>query len=192
MEDRYEQLYQKIKGEFPEFRIRRRRDTWARIPFRILHKITGVDYSRFLFTWWSTVYVGSSWGTASPNSKYVLLRHELVHVRQFHSFPLGRKLWILNHVLMPLLYLLALPVRWTIRARLEREAYTQSLLAEKEISGHLSEHRMEQNAKRLSRTFGGASYAWMWTMDKAYEWAMQTQHKINKGEIRNDVDRVDL
>lgn len=190
--NRFHLLQDKVKREFPRFKVVERNKSWLRVVFAVLRFVTRQDYKGFTTTIGSTMYVGETWAKKSSNSKYKTLRHEMIHVRQFHCWPLGRWAWPINHLLMSLCYLLVLPVFWTMRAKFEREGYTQSLLTEFELYGPFSDVQMEREARWLADTFGGSSYAWMWRKKKAYEWAMETMRKINDGEITNDRDRVDL
>ena len=187
---RYEVLANRVKSEFPRFNVKERDKSWLFPIFWLLKKITSQDYKTFTTTIFSTMYVGPTWEKKSDEQKYRTLRHELVHIRQFHCFPLGRWAWPVNHLLMSLCYLLLLPVLWTFRAKFEREGYTQSLLVEFELKGPISENRKEDNARWMAQTFGGGAYALMWTKKKAYAWAMDVQRKINAGEITNPRDRV--
>jgi len=188
----YEILCDRIVEEFPRFKIRERDRSWLLPLFWILSKISSQDYSRYATTVFSTVYVGSKWGFMSDREKYVVLRHELIHIRQFHRFPFGRQLWLLNYLLMPFCYLLLLPFVWTMRAGFEREGYTQTLLACYELDGTISDTQMEHRARWMAMVFGGSAYAWMWTGNEAYAWAMKTMRQINAGEVSNSSDRVVL
>jgi hypothetical protein len=189
--DRFAILSQKTKDQFPRFSVVSRDKSWLRPIFWLLSKLTSRDYSGFTTTIFSTMYVGSDWGSSSSNSKYRTLRHEREHIKQFHRWPLGRWAWPVNHVLMGLAYLLVLPVIWTLRAKFEREGYTQTLLVEFELGGPISDSRMEENARWLAETFGGPTYLFMWRKKAAYAWAMETQRAINAGEISNPQDRVE-
>ena len=189
--DRFAVLSNQVKGRFPRFSVTERDKSWLRRIFWLLKKVTRQDYSSFTTTIFSTMYVGSDWGSSSSASKYKTLRHEMKHIDQFHRWPLGRWAWPVNHVLMGLAYLLILPIIWTLRAKFEREGYTQSLLVEFELNGAFSDRRMEENARWMADTFGGSAYLFMWRKKAAYAWAMETQRKISAGEISNPQDRVD-
>lgn len=189
--DRYTILVGRTKQQFPRFTVKERRKTWLGWVFRVLQKITRQDYSGFTTTIFSTMYVGDDWHSMSSDERYKLLRHEKKHIEQFHRWPFGRRLWFVNHIVMALCYLFVLPVFWTLRAKLEREGYTQTLLVDYELSGRLTEVQMERNAVWLAETFGGSAYFFMWTRKAAYAWAMETQRRILAGEITNPEDRVD-
>lgn len=188
---RYQILAERTKSQYPRFNKRPRDESWLKPIFWLLAKVTGTDYSSFHTTIFSTMYTGPRWENMSDFQRYRLLRHEKKHIRQAHCFPLGRKLWPVNHLLWAICYLLLLPFFLTFRSKFEREGYTQSLLVDFEENGPLSDKEMEGNARWLAKTFGGSAYAWMWTGNKAYAWAMETQRKINSGEITNHLDRVE-
>lgn len=189
--DRYSVLSLRVKGCYPRFSVVERDKSWLRPIFWLLSKVTRKDYSNFNTTIFSTMYVGPGWGTDSSTSRYKSLRHEMKHIEQFHRWPLGRWAWPINHVLTALAYLLLLPIIWTLRAKFEREGYTQTLLVEYELNGPFTDGRMEDNARWLAETFGGSAYFFMWRKKSAYAWAMETQRKINAGEISNPSDRVE-
>lgn len=189
--DRYAVLYLQAKSRFPRFSVKFRDQSWLQPIFWLLSKVTGQNYNGFVTTVFSTMYVGSDWATDSTTSKYKTLRHEMRHIDQFHRWPLGRWAWPVNHVLMALAYLLLLPVIWTLRAKFERDGYTQTMLVEYELGGPISDSRMEENARWMAQTFGGSAYLFMWRKKAAYAWAMETQRKINAGEISNPQDRVE-
>jgi hypothetical protein len=189
--DRYQILANRTRKEFPRFNTKKRDSSWLKPIFWVLKKITRQDYKTFTTTVFSTMYVGPAWDDKSQDEKYKTLRHEKKHIRQFHCFPLGRWAWPVNHLLMAMCYLLFLPFILTMRAKFEREGYTESLLVHFELNGPFSDREMEGWARWLADTFGGSAYAWMWRRKKAYAWAMKTMHAINAGEIKNDRDRVD-
>lgn len=190
--NRYQELHARVKSQYPRFSVTPRDSSWLMPIFWVLKKVTRQDYKTFTTTVFSTMYVGPSWEKKSSDEKYKTLRHELIHIRQFHEFPLPRWLWPVNHLLMALCYLLVLPVVLTMRAKFEREGYTQSMLVHYEFEGPFSDREMESWARWLAGTFGGSAYMWMWRKKKAYAWAMATMRKINAGEISNPADRVIL
>lgn len=191
-EDRYDKLAVRVKAIYPRFNVRPRRKSWLRYVFFVMGKITGKSFAAFHTTIFSTMYTGPMWETMSDRSRYRLLRHEMVHIEQAHEFPLGRWAWPINHILWALCYILVLPFIWTLRAKFEREGYTQSLLVDFELYGPMSEIEMESKARWMSEVFSGRFYGWMWTRKKAYAWAMKTIREIHSGKIVNNVDKVNL
>lgn len=189
-DDKFAALLTRVKVEFPRFSVKERDKSWLRWIFWPLQKVLRQDFSEFTTTIGSTMYVGPNWAGKSPTAKYMTLRHEIIHTRQFHRWPLGPSLWVLNHVLMAFCYLFVLPLLWSFRAKFEREGYAQTLLVEHELYGGFSEARMEQNATWIAATFGGSAYFFMWRKKAAHAWAIETQRKIMVGEITNPKDRV--
>ena len=155
--NRYMILLARTKKEFPRFHVELRRDSWLHPIFWLLSKITRMDYSTFTTTIASGMYTRDDWEDRTPDQKYMTLRHEKVHIKQFHCFPLGRWAWPLNHLIQGLCYLLLLPIILTFRAKFEREGYTQSLLVEYELHGPMSEAKKERRAQWMAKTFGGSA-----------------------------------
>ena len=182
-ENIYTNLVEEVRAEFPRFSEKERDKSWLMPIFWVLSKITRQNYDTFTTTVFSTMYVGPSWKKKSPKQKYKTLRHERVHIDQFHNFPMPRWLWPINHLLMAFCYLLVLPVFLTMRARFERAGYTQSMLAEFELYGPFSDSKMEDWGRWMAETFGGGAYLYMGNGSKAYAWAMDTMRKINSGEL---------
>lgn len=191
MPNRYDLLAAKTRREYPRFNVKKRDKSWLRPIFWLLQKVTRQDYSSFTTTIFSTMYVGSDWDKDPDADRYKTLRHEKQHIKQFHCFPLGRRLWPVNHVVMAFCYVLLLPVIWTFRAKFEREGYTQTLLVQHELHGELTERQMEHNSAWMAKTFGGSAYFFMWRKKAAYAWAMNVQRKINSGTISNPNDRIE-
>jgi hypothetical protein len=109
----------------------------------------------------STVYVPSGWEEQPSDSRYVILRHELVHLRQFRRLTLPG---------MAILYLL-IPIPMGVsyfRARLEREAYEETIRATAEVFGK-EQVRTPAFRERIIRQFTGPSYGWMWPFRQQLE-----------------------
>ena len=184
MSTRAESYLGQIKKEFPRTRlVPRGQSRLMRLLFGPLSLVTKKTYSDFATTIGSTIYVPDDFDTWSDDRQYVLLRHETTHIRQFHEFPLGRQWWVLNHVLFAICYLLVLPVRWTMRARFEREAYYQGLLAGIEMGWYTTPASRQQLADWLAETFGGPSYLWMGDRDKTRAWVLAAFEAIDKGSV---------
>lgn len=191
MINRYEILAANTRREFPRFTVKERSKSWLGRIFWLLQKITRQDYGEYTTTIFSTMYVESDWATMTTDEKYKLLRHEKKHIEQFHKWPLGRWAWPINHLIVALCYLFLFPVFWTMRAKFEREGYTQTMLVDYELAGYLTEAQIERNAAWMAQTFSDSSYFFMWRRKAAYAWAVETMRKIRAGEITNPTDRVD-
>ncbi len=157
--NRYDALVDALRREFPRFRIVDKRESALH---RFLHHVlVAVTFGRmrtyldgYQTTIGSTVYVTSDWTTWTADQRYVVLRHEAVHLRQFRRWTVPG---------MALLYLLLpLPagLAWC-RARFEQEAYAESIRAAAEVWGPTHPRRSEFREHIISQ-FLGPSYGWMW------------------------------
>ncbi len=197
---RFDELWALARTEIPGMRLVSKDDSsFMSTIFAVLAFITRRprdSWDGFTTTIWRTMYVPPGFAFWAIEDRYRLLRHELVHLRQFRRWPLPwldrPGVWRINAVLMSLCYLLVLPVRWTFRAKFEREAYTQSMLSWYECRhyGFTSHYKARQIAK-MGQTFGSGTYAWMWTRAKAEQWAADTLAAIERGDITNARDNVD-
>jgi hypothetical protein len=108
-----------------------------------------------------TVYVTADWDERDADDRYVTLRHEAIHLRQFRRFTLPGM--AILYILLPL----PLGLAW-FRARFEREAYAETIRASAEVWGRdyaaradLRDHVVDQ--------FVGPSYGWMWPFRRSIE-----------------------
>jgi hypothetical protein len=110
--------------------------------------------THYVTTLGHTIYVPEDWDAWRPADAYRTLRHELVHVRQFERYGWAG---------MVLLYgLLPLPVGLAYgRARLEWEAYAETLRVTAEVDGPEAA-RDSALHDMIVRRFTGPDYAWMW------------------------------
>ena len=155
-EARVNALLEEIRVEFPGFRLVRKEDSrFQRLIAAALRLIGQRAYlDRYVTTIGRTVYVNQGWEFRTAADRYVTLRHERIHLRQFRRWGL---------IPMSLAYLLLpLPVglAWC-RARLEWEAYAESLRAMRETYG---EAHVRDPATRayVIEQFTGPAYGWMW------------------------------
>jgi len=107
------------------------------------------------------IYVPDGWADKSEDSRYVVLCHERIHMRQFRRFTWPG---------MTLLYLLVpLPMGLAyFRAHFEMEAYAESVRAAAEVWG-LAHVRDPVYRDHILAQFGSASYGWMWPFRAANE-----------------------
>ena len=155
-----------LTREFPGFRVvRKDRSRFQRALHRTLVIVTFGqmrDYlSSYQTTIGKTVYVTPDWDERHPDDRYVTLRHEAVHLRQFRRYTLPG---------MALLYvLLPLPVglAW-FRARFEQAAYAETIRATAEVWG-IERARDRKLRERILDQFLGPSYGWMWPFRRALE-----------------------
>ena len=101
-----------------------------------------------------TIYVPDDFEQWPPGRAWEVLRHEAVHVRQFER--IGWAGMVVFYVLLPLPLGLAYG-----RARLELEAYTETLRATAELEG-MDAARSPALHAQIIRRFTGPDYGWMW------------------------------
>jgi hypothetical protein len=161
-----ERCIAQIHGEFPRFRIvPKARDPLSRAIAVLLRVITLGGQRQYLSHYHTvigyTLYVPASWETTSDVDRVILLRHERVHLLQRRRYGFGG---------MALLYLLPFfPVGLAYgRARLEWEAYEETLRATAEHYGLSAVRAPELRAKLVER-FTGPDYGWMWPFRRAVE-----------------------
>ncbi len=166
MEERYQALLDEIRREFPEFRIVKKTDSQLQ---RIIHVLLAVVtlgaqrgyLDRYQTTIGRTVYVTANWESQPAYFRYLVMRHERVHLRQFARFGL---------VLMALLYLLLplpLGLAW-FRARFEWEAYAETVRTEAEVNGRAAVDNERARANIVNQFTTGA-YGWMWPFRRTVE-----------------------
>lgn len=154
-----ERLIAEITAEFPKFRSIPKRDSLlSRAIDRLLVVLTLGAQRRYLTHYHTvigyTLYTPASWESTPDDDRVIVLRHERVHLRQRRRYGLP---------LMAFLYLVPFfPVGLAYgRARLEWEAYTETLRATAELGGIARARSPELKQKILDR-FTGGDYGWMW------------------------------
>jgi hypothetical protein len=164
--DRYTRLVEALKAEIPGFRIVRKDQSAFH---RAIHyALIAVTFGRmrtyldsFQTTIGKTVYVTPDWEDQPIDRRYVTLRHEAIHLRQFRKLTLP--VMALVYVLLPLPMGLAYGRAW-----LEQEAYAESIRAAAEVWGP-AVPRSADYRKYVIDQFMGPSYGWMWPFRKSLE-----------------------
>jgi hypothetical protein len=164
--DRYERLVADLREELPGFRIVRKADSRLH---RAIHRVLVIvtfgqmrDYLEgYQTTIGKTVYVTSDWDAQPADRRYVTLRHEAVHLRQFRKLTLPVVAVI--YVLLPLPMGLAYG-----RAALEKAAYAETIRAAAEVWGPATPRGASYRAHVIEQ-FMGPSYGWMWPFRKHLE-----------------------
>ena len=152
-----------IRAEFPAFRIvRKEGDPFSEWVGRILRVLTfgaqSAYVTRYHTVLGNTLYVPRSWDECSAIDRAVVLRHERIHLRQFRRY---------TRVGMSLLYLipiLPMGLAWG-RARLEWEAYRETIRATAELRG-IEAARDPELERGIVRQFSSGAYGWMWPFPK--------------------------
>ncbi|MSP25737.1 MAG: hypothetical protein EXR75_11345 [Myxococcales bacterium] len=161
-----EAMLAELRAEFPRFRIVPKGGDALSVGIdRLLKLITLGGQNSYLTRYHTvigdTLYVPALWDTTAPIDRIITLRHERVHLRQRRRFTL---------IGMAAIYLfLPLPIGLAYgRARIEWEAYDETLRATLELRGEaaltskaLREHIVSQ--------FTGGAYAWMWPFRSVVE-----------------------
>jgi len=148
MANRFDLLWERTQREIPGAEIVLRKNSLLlKVVFGALHWLLRIvtlgrvksDYSGFATTVCRTIYMPDDFPWWSDYQRYSRLRHELVHLRQFRTWPMPflgcRGLWLINAAIMGLCYLLVLPVLLTFRAKFEKEGYRESILVRWECGG---------------------------------------------------------
>lgn len=157
--DRYQTLVEALRVEIPGFRIvRKDRSAFHRAIHYALMVVTFGQMRTYLDSFQTTigktVYVTADWDDWEPDERYVTLRHEAVHLRQFQRYTLP--VMAVLYVLLPLPLGLAY-----FRARFEWEAYAETIRAAAEVHG-VGYASGASHRKYVIGQFTGPSYGWMW------------------------------
>jgi hypothetical protein len=155
-----------IKREFPDFRIVAKRESALSKLIDIALKLVTLGGQRDYMTHYhtvlgSTLYTPASWESTPDLDRLITLRHERVHLRQRRrlSFPLMAFLYMIPFFPVGLAY---------GRARLEWEAYEETLSATTELRG-VGALRSRELREHIVRRFTGADYGWMWPFRSVVE-----------------------
>ncbi|MEZ4438066.1 MAG: hypothetical protein R3B72_03205 [Polyangiaceae bacterium] len=155
-----------LDAEFPGFRlVDKEHDPLSRAIDRALRILTLGGQDRYLSHYHTVIgqrlYLPRSWATTPAVQKLITLRHERVHLRQ------RRRLTFLGLALIYLL--LPFPVGLAYgRARLEWEAYAETLRATLELEGEAA-LRDPGLRERIVAQFTGPAYLWMWPFRRQVE-----------------------
>lgn len=158
---RTDALLAEMKREFPAFAIRKKRESALQRAIHVALAVITLGGQRVYMTRYHTVLFGilwvpDSWDAMTDDDRYVLLRHERVHLRQ-------RKR--MGDVLMAFVYLVPFfPLFFAYgRARIEWEAYIETIRATAEVYGLEAAASLRPHI--LGR-FTGPEYGWMWPFPK--------------------------
>lgn len=157
-------LYAELDAEFPRFRIRPKRTSFLQRAIHIALAVITFGGQRVYLTRYHTVLFGTlwvpdTWDTMSDDDKYVLLRHERVHLRQRAR---------MGDLVMSFVYLVPFfPLFLAYgRARIEWEAYVETLRATAEVYGV---EAAEALRPAIKQRFVGPEYGWMWPFPRAID-----------------------
>jgi hypothetical protein len=152
-----------MRAEFPRFVVIEKAKSPISKVIDVALKVLTFGGQRSFMTQYYTVlgdrlYVPPGWNEVDPVDRVITLRHERIHLRQRRRYTL---------VGMAFIYLLfPFPIGLAYgRARIEWEAYTETLRATLELKGDeaLASQRLR---KRVVEQFTSAAYGWMWPFEK--------------------------
>jgi hypothetical protein len=155
-----------IRAEFPAFRIVPKASHWPSHAIDFALKCLTFGGQRSYLTRYHTVigdtlYVPPTWQQMSDLEREILLRHERVHLRQRRRY---------GALVMTFLYLVPFfPLGLAYgRARIEWEAYEETLRATAELLGPEAARSAALRAHIVQR-FTGPDYGWMWPFERTVQ-----------------------
>lgn len=163
-EVRLTRFLEELREEFPGLLILPKEEVWHQRFLDWLLKILTLGAQRHYLTRYTTtlgtrrIYVPTGWKEMSFASRYVVLRHEREHLRQFRRY---------TFVGMALLYIfLPLPVGLSyFRYRFERAGYEETIRAAREVygRGYVTDPEFQEG---IVRQFTTGAYGWMWPFSR--------------------------
>jgi hypothetical protein len=161
---RHAAFLDEICSEFPRFAIVKKRGDRLQRAIHVLLACITLGGQRVYLTHYHTamfgkLYVPDCWDEMDDDSRYILLRHERVHLRQ-------RKR--MGDVWMALVYIFPifpLGLAWG-RARIEWEAYEETIRATYEVHGIRAARLLK---REIVRRYTSGDYGWMWPFPRTVE-----------------------
>ncbi len=152
-------LIAEIQAEFPQFSLRLKAESRLQRAIDVALRVVTLGAQHEYLTRYHTVlgytlWLPSGWSESPDDARTILLRHERVHLRQ------RRRYGMLGMALLYLLPFLPLGLAYG-RARLEWEAYAETLRATAEVRGREAA-RDPQLHDYLVAQFCSGAYGWMW------------------------------
>jgi hypothetical protein len=157
MSGRHETFLEEIRREFPRFAIVPKRGDRLQRAIAGLLLVVTFGGQRHYLTRYHTVlfgklYVPDVWERMDDDERYILLRHERVHLQQRRRMG---DAWMAFVYLLPFF---PLGLAWG-RARIEWEAYVETIRATAEVRSLDAARALEPE---IVRRFVGPDYGWMW------------------------------
>ncbi len=176
MHPRSDALIEEILAEFPDFEIVPKMSSALQRSIHVALAVLTLGGQRVYLTHYYTalfgkLWVPESWDRLRDLDRYVLLCHERVHLRQ-------RRRW--GDVGMAFVYLIPiLPLFLAYgRARIEWEAYAETLRATTEVYGLDAAERLRGH---IVRRFVGGEYGWMWPFPRViHRWFDETMATLRR------------
>jgi len=169
-------LVAEILEEFPTFSIVSKRTSGLQKAIDVfLRVVTLGGMSTYLTKYhtvlFGTLWVPDTWPTMGDADRYVLLRHERVHLRQRRR---------MGDVVMAFVYLVPFfPLGLAYgRAKIEQEAYEETLRATYEVYGSAAAYALKDP---IFARFTGPDYGFMWPFRGSLErWFTATMRTIEE------------
>jgi hypothetical protein len=178
---RSDAFVEEIRREFPRFSIKPKRASALQRAIDVALRIVTLGRMRTYLTHYHTVLFGTlwvpdAWSETADLDRYVLLRHERVHLRQRRH---------LGDVAMTYVYLIPLlPLGLAYgRARIEWEAYEETIRATLEVFGPEAARALKPG---IVARFVGPDYGWMWPFRGTIErWFDEALARIEEERYRS-------
>jgi hypothetical protein len=153
----HERFLDEIRAEFPRFEIRKKRGDRLQRAIGVFLAVVTFGGQRVYLTRYHTamfgrLYVPDSWDAMDDVARYVLLRHERVHLRQ------RRRMTGFGMAVVYLVPFFPLFLAYG-RARIEWEAYIETIRATHETMGLPAARALRGE---ILRRYTGPDYGWMW------------------------------
>lgn len=168
-----------IRSEFPKFALVRKRESASSKAIDIALRVITLGSQREFMSRYHTVigntlYLPDAWETTPDISKVITLRHERVHLRQRRRY---------GDIVMTFLYLVPIfPLGLAYgRARIEWEAYTETIRATAEYRGIFAARELRDY---IVSQFTSGAYGWMWPFRRTVEGWFDEALKRVEGELK--------
>jgi hypothetical protein len=154
---RHDDLLREMRAEFPGFAVVRKSDSALQRIIAIVLAVVTFGGQRHYLTRYHTVlfgklYVPDAWERMDDDERTILLRHERIHLQQ------RRRMGDLVMAFVYLVPFFPLFLAWG-RARIEWEAYVETIRATAEVRGLAAARALEGE---IVRRYTGPDYGWMW------------------------------
>lgn len=158
-----DEIVNDIRNEFPDFKMEAKSTSFLMKSIGLFLKILSFGTSNkfmdnYITTIGHTIYTSGGWDNMEDISKMIVLRHERVHMRQQKR--MGRFLFSFVYLFLIFPAFLALG-----RAKLEMEAYEETIRAEIELRGTSRVWSKDYQDWLISQ-FTGPAYLFMWPFKK--------------------------
>lgn len=157
-----EAFLDEMKREFPRFSIKKKKESFLQRAIHVSLAVVTFGGQRVYLTHYHTVLFGTlwvpdAWDAMTDEDRYILLRHERIHLRQRARMGDAAMTFVYLVPFFPLFLAYG-------RARIEWEAYVETIRATAEIQGIPAAEKLRE---RIVTRFTGPDYGWMWPFPRA-------------------------